>query len=119
VIHADPDRLRQMINNLVGNSLRYTDAPGRIRIACHIAAGDAVLEISDSAPGIPEEMLPRIFERLFRVESSRNRASGGAGLGLAICKNIVEAHGGHIDASQSPLGGITITVQIPLLKSSI
>lgn len=118
LVHADPDRIRQLIHNLVGNSMRYTDAPGRIRVACHAVAGEAVLEISDSAPGMPEDALPRIFERLFRAESSRNRASGGAGLGLAICKNIVEAHEGQIDASQSPLGGIKITVRIPLLKSA-
>ena len=117
LVHADPDRIRQLLNNLVGNSMRYTDAPGRVCVACRAVADEAVLEVSDSAPGIPEEVLPRIFERLFRMESSRNRASGGAGLGLAICRNIVEAHEGRIEASQSPLGGVRITVRLPLLKS--
>lgn len=115
LIHADPDRIRQLITNLVGNSIRYTDAPGRIQVACHEVSGEAILKISDSAPGIPEDVLPRVFDRLFRVEPSRNRGSGGAGLGLAICKNIVEAHEGRIHASPSSLGGITITVSIPLL----
>lgn len=117
MIHADPDRLRQLINNLVGNSLRYTDAPGRIEVTCHSQDGEAFLEVLDSAPGIPEELLPRLFERLFRLESSRNRTSGGAGLGLAICKNIAEAHEGSIHAGPSHLGGIKITVRLPLLRS--
>ena len=118
MVHADADRLGQLISNLVENSVRYTDAPGRIEVRCGKATGRAMLEISDSAPGIPEEQMTRLFERFFRMESSRSRSSGGAGLGLAICRNIVEAHDGTIEASASPLGGISITVSLPLLRGA-
>jgi two-component system, OmpR family, sensor histidine kinase BaeS len=118
IVHADSDRLGQLVNNLLENAIRYTDAPGRIEVSCRKVAGQAVLEISDSAPGIPAEHLPRLFERFFRLDPSRSRVSGGAGLGLAICLNIVEAHDGTIEASPSPLGGITITVRLPLLRGA-
>ncbi|MGD9388557.1 MAG: ATP-binding protein, partial [Gammaproteobacteria bacterium] len=117
-VHGDPDRLGQLVTNLAENALRYTDAPGRIEVAARREDGYAVLEISDSAPGVPDDALPRLFERFFRAEGSRSRASGGTGLGLAICRNIVEAHGGTIAASNSRLGGVTITVRLPLLRSS-
>lgn len=116
-VHADPDRLAQLVANLVANAIRYTDAPGRIEIACRREQGHAVLEVSDSAPGVPDAALLQLFDRFFRVEDSRSRASGGAGLGLAICRNIVEAHDGTIAATASGLGGVAITVRLPLLRS--
>ena len=67
----------------------------------------------DSAPGVPEELYPRLFERLFRVEPSRSREFGGAGLGLALCRSIAHAHGGDIEARPSPLGGLWIRVSLP------
>jgi two-component system sensor histidine kinase BaeS len=67
----------------------------------------------DSGPGVPAEQLPRLFERFFRGEASRNRKSGGAGLGLSICQRIVEAHEGRIEAKASPLGGLWLRVEIP------
>ena len=118
MMHGDSGRLGQLISNLVENSIRYTDRPGQIRINCSQAHNRVVLQVSDSPPGIPAELLPRLFDRFFRMESSRNRASGGAGLGLAICRNIVEAHDGTISASPSDLGGVTITVSIPLLRTT-
>ena len=75
-----------------------------------------VLEMEDSAPGVRSEHLERLFDRLYRVEGSRNRATGGAGLGLAICKSIVETHDGTISAHPSPLGGILIRVNLPLVS---
>jgi two-component system sensor histidine kinase BaeS len=111
---ADPERLRQLFANLLENSLRYTDAGGRLEIALRREEGQATVTFSDSAPGVPAADLERLFERLFRVEGSRRRATGGAGLGLAICRNIAEAHGGTITAAPSPLGGVTITVALPL-----
>lgn len=116
-VHADPGRLGQLVNNLVENTLRYTDAPGRVEVSCRRAGNQALLEIQDSAPGVDAAHLGRLFERFFRVEGSRGRHSGGAGLGLAICRNIVEAHDGTIEAASSPLGGLLLTVSLPLLKS--
>jgi two-component system sensor histidine kinase BaeS len=74
----------------------------------------AMLEISDSAPGIDAEHWPHLFDRFYRIEPSRGRAGGGSGLGLAICRNIVEAHGGKISANGSSLGGLAILVRLPL-----
>jgi len=72
----------------------------------------------DSAPGVPPHLLPRLFERLFRVEPSRSREFGGAGLGLALCRAVVQAHGGEIDANPSPLGGVWIRVRLPCAQDA-
>lgn len=111
---GDPDRLQQLCANLLSNSLRYTDPGGRVQIAARIDSGSVIIELQDSAPGVEAEHLPRLFERLYRVEGSRNRATGGAGLGLAIARNIVEAHGGSIAAESSSLGGLCVRVRLPL-----
>lgn len=108
---GDADKLRQVIMNLLENSLRYTDAGGEVRISV-VAAGDAVhVRFEDSSPGVAEHEIPHLFERLYRSEASRNRASGGAGLGLAIVQSIVEAHGGRIVASPSALGGLRFDIE--------
>lgn len=112
-VEADEGRLHQMLDNLLENSRRYTDAPGQVRVHLHESAGHWQLDIEDSAPGVPEAERAQLFERFFRVEGSRNRATGGAGLGLAITRNIVEAHGGRIEALDSPLGGITVSITLP------
>ena len=112
-VSADAARLLQLFHNLMENSLRYTDAGGQIAIAGRIVDGKVEVSWQDSAPGVPEETLPRLFERFFRSEGSRNRATGGSGLGLAICRNIVEAHGGTIEAKASPLGGLWIVTTLP------
>jgi two-component system sensor histidine kinase BaeS len=117
-VHADADRLAQIVNNLLENTVRYTDEGGRIVISLRAESGKAVLDLQDSAPGVPEESLPRIFERLYRVESSRNRERGGSGLGLSICRCVVEAHGGTIVARASSLGGLWIEVRLPLAKGA-
>lgn len=113
-VFADRERLHQLFANLLENSLKFTESAGKlvIRLACH--NGHATIDFEDSAPGVPEEELDRLFDRLYRVEASRSRSSGGAGLGLAICKNIVEAHAGTISAHPSPLGGVLIRVTIPV-----
>ena len=110
---GDGERLRQMLNNLLQNSLRYTDSGGKLIISCTAQGQEICLDFSDSPPGVPSESLPHLFERLYRVEDSRNRALGGAGLGLALCASIVEAHGGTISAAPSPLGGLAITITLP------
>lgn len=116
VIYADPDRLAQLFRNLVANTLRYTDAGGRLRIMISKDAPLHQLQIDfeDSAPGVPEAELEHLFERFYRIEVSRSRETGGAGLGLSICRNIVEAHGGSINAHASVLGGVLIRIKLPL-----
>jgi two-component system sensor histidine kinase BaeS len=112
-ITGDASRLRQLLGNLLENSLRYTDAGGLCRLAVRKAGGQAVLDVEDSAPGVPDEALGRLFERFFRTDKSRSRARGGAGLGLAICRNIAEAHGGVLTAAHSPLGGLRVRLELP------
>lgn len=112
-IRADETRLSQLFHNLLENSLRYTDIGGQLRISVQELAGSLQIDFHDSAPGVPSEMLPQLFERFFRGETSRNRSMGGSGLGLAICRNIVEAHSGTIDAHPSPLGGLWIAIRLP------
>ena len=77
------------------------------------AEGQAQLAVSDSAPSVPEAELSRLFDRLYRVDASRNRETGGVGLGLAIARNIVLAHQGNIAASPSPLGGVCVALALP------
>lgn len=113
-VFGDPERLRQLLANLLDNSLKYTDHGGRLAITVSQEEGWALLDVQDSAPAVPGDKLDRLFERLYRVESSRNRQEGGAGLGLAICKNIVEAHAGTIAAQPSPLGGVWMRIRLPL-----
>jgi two-component system sensor histidine kinase BaeS len=113
-ITGDAQRLSQLFRNLLRNSLAYTEAGGTLRVVLSRDPGEVGIRFEDTAPGVPEEALPRLFERLYRVEGSRSRASGGAGLGLAIARNIVTAHGGRIAAQPSELGGLCIRIALPL-----
>lgn len=110
---ADETRLSQVFSNLLQNSLRYTDAPGRISVQLRSADDHVIVEWEDSAPGVPAAELSRLTDRLYRVEASRSRAGGGSGLGLAIAKAIVEGHGGTLRARASALGGIAIEITLP------
>jgi len=112
-VHGDEARLGQVFANLLQNSVRYTDAPGTIAVKAERRGERVIVTWEDSAPGVPAEELQRLTERLYRVEGSRNRASGGAGLGLAIAKAIVEGHGGTLAARASALGGIAIEIALP------
>ncbi len=118
VVRADARRLGQLVDNLLANARRYTDAPGRIQVVLDTQGGDARLVVEDSAPGVPSAALPHLFDRLYRVDPSRNRAAGGAGLGLAICQAIVAAHDGTIAAEAAMLGGLRIVVTLPLAGDS-
>lgn len=115
-IQADYKSLRQVFTNLLENSYRYTDVPGRVVISSQQKGNKAIVLVQDSAPGVPDEALPRLFDRLFRVDKSRSRALGGSGLGMSICKNIVEGLGGQIYAQHSPLGGLAVYVEFPLAE---
>jgi two-component system sensor histidine kinase BaeS len=114
MVDADPRRITQVLNNLFENCARYTDSGGRLRVVVEASAATAHVDVMDSSPGVPEEALPRLFDRLYRVDTSRNRRSGGAGLGLALCRSIVTGHGGEIDAKPSPLGGLWVRVTLPV-----
>ncbi|GFO56002.1 two-component sensor histidine kinase [Geomonas sp. Red276] len=116
-LFADAGRLQQLFDNLLENTLKYTDAGGKLSVRLEDDGDRVALSFEDSAPGVPPEDLERLFDRLYRVESSRNRSLGGAGLGLAICKNIVEAHEGSITAHPSSMGGILIRIELPLAGS--
>jgi two-component system sensor histidine kinase BaeS len=116
-VRGDIARLTQVFANLLENTLRYTHAGGRLRIAAHADGRHLLLTFDDTAPAPPPATLPRLFERFFRAEPSRSRAHGGSGLGLAICKSIVEAHGGCVTADLSELGGLAICINLPLEKT--
>lgn len=116
-LFADADRLSQLFRNLLKNSLSYTDSGGKMLISVSNDANKLVIVIADSAPGVAQPELDKLFERFYRVEGSRNRNHGGAGLGLAICSNIVAAHNGNIKAQASELGGLAIIIEFPLAKT--
>lgn len=109
----DVHRLGQLFTNVLENCVRYTNRGGTVRISCKRSGENVSIVFEDSAPSVPEDALPKLCDRLYRVESSRSRSKGGAGLGLAICENIVRAHGGTITVSKSDLGGLKVEVLLP------
>jgi two-component system sensor histidine kinase BaeS len=113
-VFADAERLTQLFDNVLNNAQKYTDSGGTLNITVETAHGAVTIDFKDSEPGVLEEERGKLFNRLYRVEGSRNRDTGGAGLGLAICRNIVEAHEGAIEAFDSPLGGVWIRITLPL-----
>ncbi len=117
VVFGDQERLHQLFTNLLDNALKYTDAGGKLEIVLQQFGTMVTVDFMDSAPGVPLPDLDKLFARLYRVESSRNRSDGGAGLGLSICRNIVEAHEGSITAQGSPLGGLWIRIALPGVKA--
>jgi signal transduction histidine kinase len=95
---ADPDGLAQVLGNLLQNAIRYTPSGGRVGIRAERRSDDILVSVSNSGDGIPQEDLPHVFERFYRVDKSRDREHGGAGIGLAIVQQIVESAGGHVGA---------------------
>lgn len=116
VLLGDATRLRQLFDNLLSNAHKYTDAGGQVRVVLSASAEAVHIRIEDSAPGVSDEQLPHLFEYLYRTEQSRNRQTGGAGLGLAICERIVNAHQGSIGASHSALGGLRIDIVLGIQR---
>ncbi len=119
IIRADANRLKQVIVNLIRNSLNYTDAPGIIRCSTQITKDKVEIQVEDSAPGVAEPDLPRLFERLYRTKDSKARDTGGSGLGLSICKSLIDAHSGTIKASPSKLGGLKVNISLPKIHADI
>jgi signal transduction histidine kinase len=113
-IEADPERLSQVVRNLVANALRYTPANGEIGIAARETENGVEVLVKDTGSGIASNHLPHIFDRFYRADPARARATGGAGLGLAIVKHLVELHGGHITVASEVGEGTTFAVRLPL-----
>lgn len=112
-LSIDPDRMAQVLGNLLSNALRHTPEGGRITLEAKPYEDGVELIVQDTGPGIASEDLPRVFERFYRTDKSRQRETGGAGLGLAIAKSIVELHGGKICAESKPGGGSTFVIRLP------
>jgi len=110
---ADASRLQQLFSNLLENAVRYTDVNGTLRISVGVDRDTVRIDFLDSGPGVSATQLPRLFERFYRGESSRNREHGGAGLGLAICRSIANAHDGSLVADHSPYGGLWLILRLP------
>ena len=113
MVFGDPKRLKQLFDNLLQNTCRYTNDGGRLKIQIEETADEVIIRWCDSEPGVASEDLEKLFTRLYRIEASRNRKEGGSGLGLAICKNIVEAHEGSIKAENSDIGGLSLVIRLP------
>ncbi|MDF2680313.1 MAG: two-component system sensor histidine kinase [Brevibacillus sp.] len=113
MIRADSHLLERAMSNLLDNAVRYTPAHGRVLVQCHRDGDRAAFTIHDSGPGFAAEELKRIFEPLYRGEQSRNRATGGAGLGLTISQRIIRRHGGELAAGNHPGGGAILSGWLP------
>ena len=118
IIMADQERLDRLFSNLLQNVLKHASRPGELKIWQEAEPAWVKLCIEDSGPGVPRGALAKLFDRLYRVDSSRSRATGGSGLGLAICKTIVESHGGIIRALNGTSGGLLIEIELPLQQAA-
>jgi signal transduction histidine kinase len=115
MIEGDPDHLQRVLSNLIENALRYTPAGGSVKVSVCSDGRWAFLKVADTGEGIAPQDLPHVTERFYRADAARARADGGAGLGLASCKTIAEAHGGSL-AIESTLGtGTNVTIRLPSL----
>jgi heavy metal sensor kinase len=116
---GDPDALRRALANLVDNAVRVSPQSGSVTIRCGADPGGAWLEVVDEGPGIPPEDQAHVFERFWRADESRSRASGGSGLGLAIVRQIVENHGGAITVRSEPGRGARFTIRLPAIAEPL
>ncbi|WP_213010502.1 PAS domain-containing sensor histidine kinase [Paractinoplanes toevensis] len=112
-VHADGQRLRQALDNLLSNAIKYTPDGGTVTVAASVRDDEVVIEISDNGIGIPAEQYPHLFSRFFRASNATRAGIKGTGLGLAVTKAIVEAHGGTIAAGPAPDGGTRFTIVLP------
>ena len=111
---ATPDEIHQVIYNLTDNAVKYTGRGGTVQVSLLRQGPRALLRVEDNGPGIPEEDLPRVFQRFYRVDKARSRAAGGTGLGLSIVSDTVKRRGGQVVAANRPEGGAVFTVSWPL-----
>jgi two-component system OmpR family sensor kinase len=120
IVRGDEDKLRQVITNLIGNAMRFTpdDSPIELEVGVDGAGTYGVISIVDHGEGIPPQLREKIFQRFWRADTSRTRETGGSGLGLAIVAGIVAKHDGHVEVLETPGGGATFRVSIPLLHTT-
>jgi two-component system sensor histidine kinase BaeS len=116
IIPGDVYRLAQVFKNILDNSVHYIEKPGHLWIEAEQVDNKLYLKIHDSGPGVSDDAITKIFDRLYRFEHPIKRRTAGAGVGLAICKNIINAHGGNIFASHSPKGGLCINIELSFTK---
>jgi two-component system OmpR family sensor kinase len=116
VIRAEENKIRQVVTNLLSNAIRYTDngSPLEIAIGVNPAGNEVTVAIIDHGEGIPEPIREKIFQRFWRADNSRTRETGGSGLGLAIVSSIVAAHDGSVSVTETPGGGATFAVTLPV-----
>ena len=112
-VMGDPDRLAQVLDNLLGNAIRYSPEGSIIAVNISQSGNEVQCSITDNGMGIPEKHLPFIFERFYRVDASRDRQTGGAGLGLAIARALIESQGGKISAESQSGQGTTLHFSLP------
>ncbi|MGB9674353.1 MAG: sensor histidine kinase, partial [Anaerolineales bacterium] len=113
VILGDPQRLEQVLGNIISNAIRYSPQGGDVHFVLDSNPKEMIIQVKDSGPGIPEEALPYIFDRFYRADKSRSRDGGGTGLGLAIARQLTQAHGGTLIAQNDPEGGAIFTLRLP------
>ncbi|HEX7311720.1 MAG TPA: HAMP domain-containing sensor histidine kinase, partial [Gaiellaceae bacterium] len=118
VVLGDHDRLRQIVDNLLSNVRAHTPPGTPVRVTVGRVNGDALIEVQDTGPGLSEKSLERVFERFYRADQSRSRASGGVGLGLSIVAAVAEAHNGTVAARSDVGKGATFRIALPLLNGS-
>jgi two-component system, OmpR family, sensor kinase len=114
VVNADAGRVRQVIDNLIGNAVKHTPDGSAVAVTATTASGSGQLTVADSGPGMTREQASRVFERFYRTDDARARASGGTGLGLAIAASLTAAHGGQITVNTAPGCGAAFHVRLPL-----
>jgi len=117
-LSADRERVHQVLFNLVDNAVRFTPHGGSVTVSARRRNGSVEVAVSDTGAGIPPEHLPRLFERFYRADPARGRGEGGTGIGLAIARSVVEAHGGHIRAESQPGHGSIFTFDLPAAEAS-
>jgi signal transduction histidine kinase len=117
-VYADRERIHQVLFNLLDNAVRFTPPGGRVTVSADRHDGSVDVHVADTGPGIPPEHLPRLFERFYRADPARSQKEGGTGIGLAIARSVVEAHGGRIWADSSPGQGSVFTFELPVAPAT-
>jgi len=119
LVSGEADRIRQLFFNLVDNAIKYTQAGGKVTVEIQASSSQALVAVTDTGIGIAAEHLPYVFDRFYRVDSSRNSEIEGTGLGLAICRSIAEAHAGHIEIASALGTGTRVTLVLPMRRDEV